>query len=74
LQKKQFTIGVVENPVTVCHLIQKDLVTSLVGRFHEMANVSLIHPQERVEVSYRLLVRRGDLFSDDPTLANSPTL
>jgi archaellum component FlaC len=37
-----------------------------------MAIVTLIHPQERVEVSSRLLVRKSDLFADDPTLANSP--
>jgi hypothetical protein len=74
LQKEQFTIRVVENPVMVCDLIQKNLVTSLIGHFPEMATVSLIHPQERAELSYRLLVHKGDLFSDDPRLANSPTL
>jgi hypothetical protein len=37
-----------------------------------MAVVTLVHPQARVEVSSRLLVRKSDLFADDPTLANSP--
>jgi uncharacterized coiled-coil protein SlyX len=37
-----------------------------------MAIVALIHPQERVEVLSRLLVRKSDLFADNPTLAGSP--
>jgi TolA-binding protein len=34
--------------------------------------VVLVHPHERFQVSYRMLVQKSDLFSDDPTLAGSP--
>jgi hypothetical protein len=37
-----------------------------------MAKVTLIHPQQRVEVSGRTLVQKIDLFADDLTLLNSP--
>jgi hypothetical protein len=37
-----------------------------------MAKVTLIHPQERVELLFRVLVRNSNLFADDPTLGASP--
>jgi hypothetical protein len=73
-------MGVSEEPAMpqngwFCHSIQKKEITSLVDHFAKMAKVKLIHPQQRVEVLYRLLVRKSDLFADDPTLgASSYTL
>jgi hypothetical protein len=40
--------------------------------FSAMAKVTLIHPQQRVDVSGRTLVQQSDLFADDLTLTNSP--
>jgi hypothetical protein len=47
------------------------MVTSPVSHFSNMARVTLIHPQQRVEVSGRALVQKSDLFADDLTLVNS---
>jgi hypothetical protein len=53
-------------------LFRKNVVTSPVGHFTKMAKVTLIHPQQRVEVSGRALVHKSDLFADNLTLLNSP--
>jgi hypothetical protein len=37
-----------------------------------MAKMTLVHPQEGIEVLYRVLVRKSDLFADNTTLAASP--
>jgi hypothetical protein len=53
-------------------LFQKKVIISLVGHFSKMAKVKLIHPQQRVEISGRILVQKSDLFTDNLAFITFP--